>query len=274
MRLLPNLEYAAVNGNSLLLDLYLPRHRAAAAVPIVLFVHGGGWVAGSKSDYKPLFLTGYGYAVASIDYRFSQDAHFPAQINDCKAAVRWIRAHARFYNIDSAHIGVWGPSAGGHLAALLGTSGDVKELEGEEGNLDQTSRVQAVCDWYGLKPTSSKIAEQAKPSGLGLPRYLEPPTAIRFALVSKLIGGPIQKNKEKVALANPLTFVTKDAAPFLIIHGDKDKAVPLAQSQILRDALQKKPGSKCKLVVLPGADPQRSGIFARRRLFQRVLDFF
>jgi acetyl esterase/lipase len=233
-----------------------------------MYIHGGGWMSGSKSDDKPLFLTAHGYAVASIDYRFSQEAHFPAQIHDCKAAVRWIRAHARFYNIDSAHIGVWGPSAGGHLAALLGTSGDVKELEGDEGNLDQTSRVQAVCDWYG--PTDFlKIAEQSAQSGLA---RRGPPADASDSLFSKLIGGAIQMNKEKVALANPLTFISKDDPPFLIMHGDKDSIIPLAQSEILRDALRKA-GVEVQLVVLPGAHHSELD-FRTPEIFQRVLDFF
>lgn len=267
VKLLPNIEYASVNGKSLLLDLYLP-DTSGKPLPVIMFVHGGGWVAGSKSDYKPIFLTEFGYAVASINYRFSQEAPFPAQIQDCKAAVRWLRAHARFYNLDRSRIGVWGTSAGGHLVALLGTSGDVKELEGDEGNLDQSSRVQAVCDWYG--PTDFlKIDEEAAQSALGDHRMnANSPDS----LVSKLIGGPIQKNKDKVALANPLTFVSKDDPPFLIIHGDKDSTVPLAQSEILRDALQKA-GVEVKLIVLPGAihgDPQ----FRTPETFQKVLDFF
>jgi alpha/beta hydrolase fold len=138
VRLIPDLEYAHPDGHSLLLDLYVPP-RGDQPAPIILWVHGSGWDMGDRHDRTAVPLTAYGYAVASIDYRLSQQATFPAQIEDCKAAVRWLRAHAKGYNLDGDHIGAWGASAGGHLVALLGTSGDVKELEGDEGNLEVTA---------------------------------------------------------------------------------------------------------------------------------------
>src|SRR5207244_1871480 len=112
-------------------------------------IHGGGWSAGDKFPTPAARLVAAGYAIASVEYRLTGEAKFPAQIHDCKAAIRWLRANAQKYNLDSAHIGVWGHSSGGHLVSLLGTSGDVKELEGAEGNLDQSSRVQAVVDFSG-----------------------------------------------------------------------------------------------------------------------------
>jgi hypothetical protein len=131
------------------LDLYLPE-KADGPLPLIIWVHGGGWQNGSKDGCPPL-RGGYierGYAVASINYRLSGHAVFPAQIEDCKAAIRWLRAHAKEYGLDAKRFGVWGSSAGGHLVALLGTSGDVKEFD-VGANLDQSSRVQAVCDYYG-----------------------------------------------------------------------------------------------------------------------------
>src|SRR4029077_7199543 len=125
------------------LDLYLPKS-ADGPLPLVVWVHGGAWRAGSKEQTPALFLLTRGYAVASINYRLSQHARFPAQIEDCKAAIRWLRAHAEEYNLAPDHFGAWGASAGGPLVALLGTSGDVKELEGHEGPPDESSRVQAV----------------------------------------------------------------------------------------------------------------------------------
>ncbi|HWE01166.1 MAG TPA: alpha/beta hydrolase [Tepidisphaeraceae bacterium] len=244
MRLLPNLEYADVDGKSLLLDLYLPDPTDKPA-PVILYVHGGAWSGGDKHDRTAVALVAHGYAVASIDYRLSQEAIFPAQIEDCKTAVRWLRAHARFYGLDGAHIGAWGSSAGGHLVALLGTTGGVADLEGPAGNLDQSSRVQAVCDWFG--PTDFlKFAEQAKEAGIaGQPDSPKSP-------MSRLIGGPIQENKDKTEKANPIAYVNKDCPPFLIMHGANDPLVPVAQSEILRDALEKA-GVEVKLEVIPGA---------------------
>ena len=165
IRLIPNLEYADIKGKSLLLDLYLPETIDKPA-PVIVYVHGGGWIGGDK--HEVLFgieLVKRGYAMVSINYRFSNEAVYPAQIYDCKAAVRWVRAHSKFYNLDGAHIGAWGASAGGHLVALLGTTGGVKELEGDEGNPDQSSKVQAVCDWFG--PTDfSKINEEYGQTGM------------------------------------------------------------------------------------------------------------
>ncbi|HET6251831.1 MAG TPA: alpha/beta hydrolase [Tepidisphaeraceae bacterium] len=264
VKLIPNIEYANVNGKSLLLDLYLPE-KAGKPVPVIMYVHGGGWVSGDKHEaFIGSLLVPKGYAIASINYRFSNEAVFPAQLHDCKAAVRWLRAHARYYGLDSNHIGAWGASAGGHLVALLGTTGDVKNLEGDEGNLDQSSRVQAVCDWFG--PTDFlKIEEEAKTGDVKNALNADAPDS----LVSRLIGGPIQKEKEKTEKANPIVYVDKNSAPTLIMHGDKDNLVPLAQSEIFRDAL-KNAGVDVKLDVIKGAG---HGFFSPE-IFKTVEDFF
>src|SRR5262249_30259401 len=138
-----------------------------------------------------------------LNHRFSNHAVFPAQLEDCKAAVRWLRANARKYNLDGNHIAAWGCSSGGHLSALLGTTGHVKELEGTGGNLDQSSRVQAVVDWYG----SIDLLQQPAPK----PQEAD-------SNISRLLGGIAEQNKEKAARANPLTYLTKDTPPFLIMH--------------------------------------------------------
>jgi acetyl esterase/lipase len=192
-------------------------------LPVIVWIHGGGWQGGSKENTLGLAFVPKGYALASINYRLSQHAVFPAQIQDCKAAIRWLRANASKYHLDAEHIGVWGTSAGGHLVALLGTTGNLKELEGDGGNLDQSSRVQAVVDWFG--PTDFTH---------GWPRF-NPPNSP----VARLLGGPVTENKDKAAQASPVTHVSKDAAPFLIMHGDKDNLVPLSQSEELAEALKK-----------------------------------
>src|SRR4051812_4543175 len=131
-----DLEYVKGGHERQRLDLYVPE-RADNPLPVIVWVHGGAWLAGSKEGGGPaLPFVGKGYAVASVNYRLSQHATFPAQIEDCKAAIRWLRAHAETYHLDPDHIGVWGASAGGHLVALLGTSGGVEELEGEDGPRD------------------------------------------------------------------------------------------------------------------------------------------
>ncbi len=214
------------------LDLYLPE-KAHAPLPVVVWVHGGAWQAGSKDGCPAVGLTRRGYAVASINYRLSQHAVFPAQIEDCKAAIRWLRANAGNYHFDPDHIGVWGASAGGHLVALLGTAGGAKELEGKGGNADQSSRVQCVVDWFGPTDMVNMGGQADKPD----------------TPVAKLIGGPVQDNREKAKKASPLYYAGKDSAPFLIMHGDKDPLVPLKQSEVLADAL-KKAGVEVKLQVI------------------------
>jgi acetyl esterase/lipase len=209
------------------LDLYIPK--AQEKLPLIIRIHGGAWLAGSKEMEGPADYPRQGYAVASINYRLSQHAVFPAQIEDCKSAVRYLRANAQKYNLDPNRFAVWGPSAGGHLAALLGTTGDVNEFDVGE-NLSVSSRVQAVVDYFG--PTDFlQMEEHRLPYGM-VHNSPDSPE-------SKLIGGNIQDNPEKVAKANPITYITKDAPPFLIIHGDKDPLVPHHQSELLEDALKK-----------------------------------
>lgn len=224
------------------LDVFTPK--GDGPFPLVVWVHGGGWQNGSKAGGGPaLKLLEHGYAVAAINYRLSQHAVFPAQIEDCKAALRHLRVNAKKYKIDPDHIGVWGSSAGGHLVALLGTSGGVKELEGDN-DAKASSRVQCVVDWFG--PTDlTKMSEQSKAKGPIDHDAKDSPE-------SKLIGGAVQQNKEKAAKANPLTYVSKDDPPFLIFHGDADPLVPLGQSEILVDALKKEKVA-VELVVLKGA---------------------
>ena len=197
---LRDLEYARIGDKSLKLDIYLEDSSETKKLPLIVWIHGGAWRAGSKNFTPAIPMAKQGYVVASIQYRLSQEAIFPAQIEDCKAAIRWLRAHADEYRIDPERIGVWGSSAGGHLVALLGTSGDVKELEGKHGNLDQSSRVQAVCDFFG--PTNFlKMDEDAIPGG---PIVHDAPNSPE----SQLVGGPIRENKDAVARANPITWVS------------------------------------------------------------------
>ena len=222
------------------LDLYLPK--GGTNLPLIINIHGGAFKMGSKEHGVPTEYLAQGYAVASINYRLSQHAKFPAQIEDCKAAVRWLRAHAAEYRLDAKQIAAWGASAGGHLAAMLGTTGDVKEFD-VGGNLDQSSRVQAVVDYFG--PTDFlQMDAHRLPNGMTHDPANSPE--------SLLIGGAIQENKEKTARANPITYVTSDDPPFLICHGDADQLVPHHQSELLEAAL-KKAGVTVTFYSVPGA---------------------
>ena len=231
-----NVQFGAGGGRPLHMDILRPRTRRAAQEPVLVWVHGGGWRQGEPWP-APAHLTGFveeDYFVCSIEYRLSHEATFPAQIEDVKCAIRYLRAHAPRYGIDPNRIGIWGPSAGGHLAALAGTSGDVPELEGTGGWQGQSSRVQAVVDWSG--PTDLTQLARAHDDA--------------DSAVMGLIGGLVRKNIDRAAKANPITYVKSGEPPFLIMHGTLDTIVPPSQSDLLHDALQKA-GVSSQLVKVP-----------------------
>lgn len=169
------------------------------------------------------------YAVASINYRLSQHAIFPAQIQDCKAAVRWLRAHAAQYHLDPKRFGAWGASAGGHLVAMLGTTGHIDTFDVGE-NLGVSSRIQAVVDYFG--PTDFIQMDDHRPPRGMIHNTPQSPESL-------LVAGSIQEMRGEVARANPIAYVIETAAPFLIVHGDKDPLVPFHQSVLLEAALRK-----------------------------------
>jgi acetyl esterase/lipase len=230
VKVLRDLEYAKVDGQSLRLDLYLPENPTTGKKPkLLVWIHGGGWMKGSKSKINPTIinLVADGYAAASIDYRLTGLTSHPKQIHDCKGAIRWLRANAGKYGYDANRIGVGGGSAGGHLVLLLGMSGDVKELEGNVGgNLGQSSRVQAVVDLFG-------------PSELEL-----------FAKKSKRFGR--RKSVELLRSATPLNYLSKDDASILIFHGDQDHVVPKEQSEYLHKRYQAA-GLESTLYIISGS---------------------
>src|SRR5207249_5627144 len=164
-------------------------------------------------------------------------------IEDCKAAIRWLRANASKYNLDPDRIGVWGFSAGAHLAALLGTSGGVKELEGTGDNMSYSSRVQAVCVVSGVEDLLQLYRDATGPLGAEMNPEIKP-------ALEALIGGPIEENKTKAIAASPITYVSKDDPPFLIIHGEKDFGVPASQGELLAAAL-KAAGVETTLEITP-----------------------
>jgi len=260
-----DLEYGKGNGVALLMDTFRPVDRKGP-LPAIVFIHGGGWNAGQKEDYwwEASAFAKLGYFTATVEYRFLRVAKFPAQIEDCKCAVRFLRAKANEFGIDPAHIGAMGHSAGAHLSALLGTSADVKALEGNGGWQDFSSRIQAACtlaaptDFVGMidEKEGIKIDWGASKGGL-----------------SDLFGVPVRENLELIKTGSPITYVSKDSAAFLIVHGDKDDLVPYQQGVDFYQAL-KKAGADVIWMPLIGQGHGVNGPAlekARHDFFNRVL---
>ncbi len=207
-----DIEFANVDNHSLKFDLYLPA--GVENPPLVIWIHGGGWRGGNKAKCGVKWVTDHGFALASISYRLTDKAIFPAQIHDCKGAVRWLRANAETYGYSVEKIAVAGSSAGGHLAALLGTTGDVEMLEGDVGgNLNQSSRVDAIVDYYGASDFIQRTKSQPHK------------TIKEGSIVNLLLGGPADQRVELARLASSAFHVTPDDPPLLMIHGGKDNKV-------------------------------------------------
>lgn len=268
-----SVPYQTLGNRELIIDIYHPP-QGTPPFPVVLWLHDGGWLSGNRA--LPAFvapLLGRGVAIASIDYRLTSEAGrygaepvtFPAQIHDAKGAVRWLRGHADGFGLDPRRIGAWGSSSGGHLAALVGTSGDVAALEdAAAGSTHVSSRVQAVVDYYGPTDLLQLGPDQTTPPGAAFDHDAPGGPA------SLLIGysrpgeglGVLRANAQRVVspyppfvalaeAANPITHVDALDPPTLIVHGDADTQVPLRQSQRLRDALTAA-GVPVQLIVVPG----------------------
>ena len=254
------------------LDIYLPEIKKPT-YPVVIFVYGSAWFAnnlkGAEMKTIGKALLEKGFAVVTPNHRSSRDAIFPAQINDIKAAIRFIRARGNEYQLDTSFIAITGFSSGGHLAALAGTSVSVGQfkinstsydLEGKIGKYTTfSSSVNAVVDWFGptdfLKMDScGSVMPHSAP---GSPE-------------SSLIGGPIKENSDKCALADPITYVNKNDPPFLIIHGDSDLVVPVCQSKLLFSTLQRA-GVSSQLVIVPNGK-HGPGVFDEK-YFKMMTDF-
>ncbi len=235
---LKDLEYVKRGEVSLKLDLYLPKPRPANPVPLVMWVHGGGWLNGNKDKCPAVWLAETGdHAVASIDFRQADAAQWPAQMDDCREAVRWLRTHAVEYGLDAGHIAAWGGSSGGHLVALMGTL-DVPKDEAV------SSRVQAVCDWYGpsdlLTMPPNVITEQRTRA------------QVEKSNGAILLGAAVMDIPDRAKSASAFHQASAGDAPFLIMHGDADPGVPLEQSVKLHEKLTAA-GVPSTLEVLPGA---------------------
>lgn len=240
----PNLTYAEVGEIKLQLDLAMPKE-GDGPFPGLVLIHGGGWVGGNRHAFrqKAEEAARLGYVAATISYRLTNpdkvtgkpEHPFPAQIHDCKAAVRWLRAHARDYKLDPQRIGVMGASAGGHLSLLVGLTDPQDGLEGESGPQDVSSRVHAVVNIFG--PTDLLRTYETSPGGVGF--------------LKALCNGTPDESAELYKQASPVHYVTKDDPPVLTLHGEKDTLVPLEQAELL-DAKMKAVGVPHELVVLKG----------------------
>lgn len=255
------------------LDIYLPPH-AQSDYPVIMVIYGSAWFGNSFKEMamqtlgKPLLEAGF--AVVTPNHRSSKDSVFPAQINDIKAAIRFVRANAAKFHFDTGFIGITGFSSGGHLAALAGTSGGVKDytagqvrqhIEGHVGSYCKfSSSVDAVVDWFG--PTDVRVIDSCR-RGAG---HITPhsPEAI-------LIGGPIKDNFDKCVLVNPITYVDANDPPFLILHGDKDPLVPICQSELLNTALSKAKVASQFVIVADGK--HGPGVMVEK-YYKVMVDFF
>ena len=248
----------SVEGVALKMDVYYPASLPAPA-PAVVFIHGGGWSEGDKRQGAPLFtsLLAFDYVVVSLNYRLAPQHPYPAQIEDVKCAIRHLRANAAAYAVDPARIGAMGTSAGAHLAALLGLTG--AEAGWDTGQyLEQSSQVAAVVDFFGPMDLT------------------QPLPGIASALGTNVFGATSPEDSVLVA-ASPVTYITPDDAPFLIIHGAADEFVPASQSQILYDRLAA--GVPAELVLV---DNGRHAFIAenypvqpsREALLLRIAEFF
>jgi acetyl esterase/lipase len=256
------------------LDIYLPDD-SDGPFPVIVAIHGGAWMFGNKADdFNRFFLEGlkYGYAVACIDYRLSGEAHFPSQIHDCRTAVRYLRTNAAAHHLKGFQIGAWGASAGGHLAALLGTAAHARELDDPSMRSARTrfsSKVQAVVTWYAPSENFLAMDEQLSKSGMGSPDH-----SAEDSPESRLLGRKIVDVPALVKFASPMTYIRPKVPPFLIQHGRKDSIVPVEQSINFAAQIEKIAGpGRATLEILEEAD-HGDPLFETPENINRVFDFF
>jgi acetyl esterase/lipase len=233
IKVISNLSYGKTSNARQTLDIFIPlNYQNKKPLPLVIWIHGGGWKNGSKKtghlpSRLPAIVQTGNYIGASIGYRLSNEKVWPAQIHDCKAAIRWLRANAKKYGIDADRFAVWGASAGGHLASMLGVSANNKDLEGSIGtHLDQSSHVNAVVNYYG---PSALLTMNDYPSKIDHNSPNSPE--------SQLLGYPIQENKKLTQKASPLYYVSPKDPPFISFHGTMDSLVPYNQTKVFHQAL-------------------------------------
>jgi acetyl esterase/lipase len=252
VELVRDIEIGRVGQRPLRMHMARPKRRRGR-MPAVAFIFGGGWRSGDP-DQGLLVITALafrGFVAASIDYRLSAEATFPAQIHDCKCAIRYLRACADDYMIDPDRIGVVGVSSGGHLAALLGTTAGNPDFEETGGWPGERSDVQAVAEWSAPVDFVRIAREHGNLQSSD-------------TMTARLVGGPLLEKADLVKAANPISHVSGRTPPFFIAHGLEDQLVPPTQSQILHEALQLA-GVQSELVLLAGKGHGFLGLGAARR---------
>jgi acetyl esterase/lipase len=254
-----NIPYATNPAPRQNFDLHLPGPKGDQPFPLIVWIHGGAWKLGSKDWDNVTYLLKHGYAIASIDYRFSADAAFPAQIQDCNTALNFILAHAADYGIDPKRFVVAGGSAGGHLALLLGMA----RHEAAFG-ADPAVKPLAILDFFGPADFSKFLDDlKAIHSDKGIADYQ--------GAVPQLLGATVEQSPDKAKIASPITYVSGDSPPVLIIHGANDPSVPIDQSRRLHDALDKA-GVKNQLIVVDNAGHD-GPLFSKPDIETKVVDF-
>jgi len=239
VKTIKDIQYSSPDGVPLRLDIHLPSG-ANEPLPVILVIPGGGWSSCSK-ECEP-GLARAGFAAVCINYRVSSIAIAPANIHDCKAAVRWVKSNAAEYGLNPVRVGVYGVSAGGHLAMMMGCSHGVKELEGkgEEHQTSRGSEVQAVCAVCGPTDlTRIAIPEIRR----GFPDLYE--------VTQRYLGAPVLERLELARLVSPLTYASPNCPPMMLIHGDADAIVPVEESLIFHEALRKA-GARTSLRIVEG----------------------
>ncbi len=248
-----DVEFARVGEHRLALDLYVPKE--VERPPVVVWVHGGAWRRGSRDNVPVAGLTKHGFAVASVDYRLSPVARFPAQVHDVKAAIRFLRANADELGIDTDRVAIAGASAGGHLAALVGVTNGHSELEGNVGqNSKQSSDVAAIVSFYGASNLQT-ILSQSTPHGL----------SVRVPALELLLGGRPEKRPELAKLASPVAHVDDGDPPLFLLHGDQDPQMPVNQSHELQGRYQRV-GRPVRFDVVHGAAHGGEAFYTDERL--------
>jgi len=257
VRLISDIQYASfADGKTLSMNLLLPSTTQPA--PLILWIVGGSWLSCHATRNLPQLISfaEQGYAVAAIEYRLAHEGRFPAQIEDAKSAIRFLRAHADQYKIDSERIGVWGHSAGGQLAALLGVTGGSPEFETAD-NLQQSTQVQAIVDFSG--PIDIELDFQSE---------------FHMPVMALMLGGTISMKPELARSTNPIQYLDgREVPPFLIMHGDADTVVPLRQSRLLHEALTKA-GASSQFFVLEETGHSTTEMLTRSEVLEQVLQFF
>lgn len=257
-RELKDITYAMAETVPLGLDLYLPAD--VSKPPLLVWVHGGAWSQGTKTSYPKEFVE-RGFAVASLDFRQTTQAPFPANVQDIKAAIRFLRAKAGDYGYSAEKIAIAGASSGGHLAALVGVTNGNAALEGKEGNyVTASSSVQAIISYFGASDLNTILA-QSTPFAL----------KVREPALERLLGAPPDHAKELATLASPVSHVDRTDPPLLLFHGDQDPQMPINQSHELQGAYEKS-GLDVDFEVVHGAAHGGEVFFSGERL-DRAIDF-